>query len=369
MARAADAFDPAARAAAIAPFLDETTVVIGHVDLSRVEAGPIMEKCVELVPRAAGWWISETAAEMTGTSGAVASGFNELYLVVSLADLLPGTPFLIAPGADDAKMAALEAWPELKTWGTKAGDPKRLEKINSPLLDSDNNVMGYVSVPRRAETVGDALYMGSQRAFERLKHATRDKRRESQLQEAFSAAGDTAANCYSVPPAYAGRVIEEMMPELPKEFGGGPSTVLTRGLQWAAVGFDGPPEMSLRLAVESQDSAAAAKLCDWAVERTQLLAERAKTEDIRRVYSRAGEIVKPKIDGGRLTLEFSAQNGALAGLLEAVARDRCTKSTPSCGSTAPPKTSRKWLWRCTTTTTRTKLSRPRRSATPRGNRY
>jgi hypothetical protein len=58
------------------------------------------------------------------------------------------------------------------------------------------------------------------------------------------------------------RVIEETLPVLPEEIGGGPSTVVTQGIQWAAVGFDAPMKMSLQLVIQSADPAAAQALAD-----------------------------------------------------------------------------------------------------------
>jgi len=58
-----------------------------------------------------------------------------------------------------------------------------------------------------------------------------------ELTAAFEAAGDSAVQVALIPPAYAARVIDELMPEFPKQLGGGPTTVLTRGISWAAAGI------------------------------------------------------------------------------------------------------------------------------------
>ncbi len=63
-----------------------------------------------------------------------------------------------------------------------------------------------------------------------------------------------------MPPKHFARVIEETLPELPREIGGGPSTIITRGALWAAIGIDLPPKTSAKLVIQSQDAPAAESL-------------------------------------------------------------------------------------------------------------
>src|SRR4029453_19332497 len=46
----AQAFDPAARAAAIAPLVDDQTVAVAHVDLERLDAAALVGLLGEIVP-------------------------------------------------------------------------------------------------------------------------------------------------------------------------------------------------------------------------------------------------------------------------------------------------------------------------------
>ena len=45
-----------------------------------------------------------------------------------------------------------------------------------------------------------------------------------------------------------------MMPNLPKELGGGPITTITRGLSWTAIGLTPDPEPSVQLVVQGKDA-------------------------------------------------------------------------------------------------------------------
>ncbi len=82
--------------------------------------------------------------------------------------------------------------------------------------------------------IGNVLVIGSRAATPREFRPVE----RPELAAAFEAAGDTAAQVILIPPADTQRVVEELMPQLPKELGGGPSSVLTRGIRWAAVGID-----------------------------------------------------------------------------------------------------------------------------------
>src|SRR5207245_1569407 len=95
------------------------------------------------------------------------------------------------------------------------------------------------------EKVGDAVFAGSwvsRQVVGALKSVARPE-----LAKAFAAAGDGAAQVALIPPPHLTRIIDEMMPTLPKEVGGGSSKVLTRGVKWAALGLDASPKMALRL--------------------------------------------------------------------------------------------------------------------------
>ena len=78
-----------------------------------------------------------------------------------------------------------------------------------------------------------------------------------ELAAAFEAAGDTAVQVIFTPPKYFKRVVEEIMPQLPKEIGGGEGAMLTKGCLWAAIGLDLPPQISAKLVIQSQDATAA----------------------------------------------------------------------------------------------------------------
>ncbi|NQU75504.1 MAG: hypothetical protein HQ546_04210, partial [Planctomycetes bacterium] len=103
-----------------------------------------------------------------------------------------------------------------------------------------------------------AVCGGAEDVLGRLANMTLNPRVE--LPEAFATAGDTDVQVLLLPTAVNRRVIEETMPTLPKQLGGGPSTAITRGLLWMAVGANLPPKASIRIIVQSNDPASAEAL-------------------------------------------------------------------------------------------------------------
>jgi hypothetical protein len=221
-----------ARAKAIAPFIDDQTFAVARLDLTKLNAaalvgasGPyegIDEAGAKALQAGVERWLGDFAK----------AGGRDLYVVFSLADV-PSVPVVIVPLGDKADAKALGDL--LKTpmgpWGGWAG-----------------------------EKIGGAVVAGSDEAKARLRSLKPADRPD--LGAAFAAAGDGPAQVALIPPPHLVRVVDEMMPALPKEVGGGSGKPLVRGLKWAALGLGGAPAMSPRLTVQSPDAASAKALND-----------------------------------------------------------------------------------------------------------
>ena len=137
-----------------------------------------------------------------------------------------------------------------------------------------------------------------------------------ELTAAFEAAGDTGAQVLLFVPAYARRAVEELMPELPKEIGGGPSTVITRGIRWIALGGDVVPQLSGRLVIQSQDAQAAEALRNKWVEGFKRVGQYKEVRQLVPQFDQLAALLTPKLEGSRLRIAFDAQ--AVGRLLDAL---------------------------------------------------
>ncbi|HUT89457.1 MAG TPA: DUF1559 domain-containing protein [Thermoguttaceae bacterium] len=264
----------------VAPFVDELTRAVVYVDLARAEVDRLMDLAVPIVPQAA-FYETPFRAELDEARAVLrAAGIDRLYVVISLADLPQQVWFLVAPCTDNLDAEALASQ-------LPADLPKRLRgsaRLTVERLD-------------RADS-GSVLFIGPEDALTRLKRNRPKPRPE--LAAAFATAGDAPVRAVFVPTDDDRRVVEELVPILPDWLGGGPSTVITRGLRWAAVRVDLEPEPSLRLVIESASP-----------ETTEAL--RRQWAKILARWGRA-EPFLPEVVDRRLTLTLDKPGGGLEAL-------------------------------------------------------
>jgi hypothetical protein len=276
-AAAADRFDPDARAAAIAPFVDPQTVVVAHADLARIDldglvrqvaaAGELDAQEAEALRRELGSWLPDLTR----------AGGKELYAGFSLADLAARPPFfVVVPLAAGADAAAVRR---------ELGRGKALEAL-------------------RFETRDRAVVGGSAATLKRLGALRPGPRPE--LARAFAAAGDTAAQVVLLPPADTGRVLDELLPTLPPELGGGSSRPLAHGLRWAALGVDLPPQAELRLVVQSSDADASRALDALLVRARDALGRLRDVRDLLPDFDKVAGLLASRVEGDRVVVTVNA---------------------------------------------------------------
>jgi hypothetical protein len=271
-AAAAEKFDPESLAKAIAPFLDEQTLGVAHLDLTRIDTDALLDKLAEAGKLEAGE-IAETKRELRGwLAGLTRAGGKELYVVFSLADLPTQPPFVVVP---------LGAGADAKEISRELG--------RGPLLERQ---------PFRFETLGRAVVGAGESTLKRLRPLKPAPRPE--LDKAFAAAGDTAGQALLLPPAETRRVLDELLPALPPELGGGSSKPLTAGLRWAALGVEGPPKLAVRLVIQSPDPAAARALADLLTGAVKALGRQKEVRAWLPEFDKVTAPLTPRVEEGRL---------------------------------------------------------------------
>ena len=293
LAQAETPFDAAARAKAIAPFVEEETVAIAHLDLARLTpeaVGGMLDMVARIAP------VAPSELDQAKKKWAklhdmfLRAGLKDFYAVITLdgEDVLPQMCF-VAPVPSDVDEMALR---------TTLG-----------ISDDEGQIIEGAFVSRPIRIPG--RHVEKPREFRPVERP--------ELAAAFRAAGDTAAQVILVPPRDARRVIEELMPQFPKELGSGSSLVLTRGIAWAAVGIDLSPHEAIRVTIQSPDAQAAealrAKLAD-------LLRLAGQCDEVRKVvpkFDEAAAVLAPKVEGDQLILVLDKENQGVDKLLAAVA--------------------------------------------------
>jgi hypothetical protein len=275
--------DPAERADTIAPFVDEQTIAIARVDFGRVDVEATLKRIRELAP---GERIAAHLATppIQGLLNKLRESGVDVYVVLSLADLPKPGPFLIAKGKPGS-------------------DVKETLEVLSTLRTEVS------------EHVGDVVFLGPASTLKRIQ-AGRPSPRPA-IARAFEAAGDTDAQILFVPSADQRRVIAEMLPQLPEEAGGGSGKSIA-DIEWATIAINSPPEFSVDATVQSKNEESARALKStltamfWTLSRNKAVKEKLpKVADL-------VDVVTPKIEGRRLSLQISDENGNLPKLLAAL---------------------------------------------------
>lgn len=227
-ATAADKFDAAAAAKTIAPFIDDETLAVVRIDVARLNVDAVLAELKKLVPVP----MEEVAKAQPLADKAVrdfkAAGGQEAYVVVSLRDLPRNPPLIVVPVAAGGDAAAMQA-----------------------ML---RNFLGG------AARSGDAVIASQPAVIERARAIAPHNRPE--LQAAFAAAGDSLVQVLLLPTDDNRRVIEQTMPELPPQVGGGSITTLSHGLSWLSVGIDATPQVAVHVTMQSPDAKSAQQLAD-----------------------------------------------------------------------------------------------------------
>jgi hypothetical protein len=278
-------FDAAARAKAAGPIVNDETAVVGHADLSRMTVEEILDFLTSLVPNTLGE-IRKSQQQLQGWRDALLQvGVKDVYFTLGPATVLNG--------------------PRLgqMSWAIAFSSPLQEKGVRTVLPlgeDEAKTVDGVFAIPEW------------HKGLRPLEHP--------ELAAAFEAAGDTAVQLLLVLPADAKRVVSELMPELPKELGGGPSSVLTNGICWAAVGIDLPPHKGLRLTVKSDGAASAEALRAKLMDIARTINQQTSVPQRRPEFDKAIAMLTPRVEGDRLTLIVDEKNSQAADEVMSVLR-------------------------------------------------
>ncbi|HEV8062445.1 MAG TPA: DUF1559 domain-containing protein [Gemmataceae bacterium] len=276
-----------ARGVAVAPFIDDQTFAVVRIDATRVD----VPKLTEMLKSLSGGFdesVEHAADVLSWIPSFVKAGGKELYLVSGLADLSQGPFFAIVPLTD----------------GTDA----------QGILDIIEKCPAFKDQAR--QQLGSAVFIGSKQTLERLKTAKPVARKE--LASALEAAGEAAVQFLFLPTADSRRVIEELMPTLPAEVGGGSVKVLTRGILWAAVVMEAPPTTSIRFVVQAEDANKATEFANFFKSNVARLAKLPMAEKVVPGLGSMLNALTPSVAGDRVTLSLDEKN--VATLLKPSAR-------------------------------------------------
>ena len=294
-------FDPAARAATVAPYIDEMTRVIVRVDVERLSIEQGIATIIKILPPEKYNWEADLLRtdllSLKDTLDKVAA--REVYVVGGMEDLSSAPFFILIPLTQDGQSID-EKIEELKSWSKK-------------------RKLGRMSLDR----LGDFAFIGTPETLKRLQTLKPTPRAE--LTDAFTAAGDSCVQAILLTGDDDRRVIEELYPQLPELLGGGQSTLVTHGLRWAAVGIDLPPKPRLQLTIQSLDEHSAQALADKInqilslVSGGKIFGEKTKENAFFADACKLAALLKPTAAGDRIVCDFGNNQSEADTLLNILA--------------------------------------------------
>lgn len=226
-----------------APFVDDDVLVLIHVDLSKLNMAGFEKAVAEVaaaanVPEplrkdAAGLFRGAAAPLGLDAPAFVKAGGRHVFLLVNPADVPLSPPPLVAPveqgGNANTVMAIVRRW---------------------------RNPRDEVDV------IGGAVVAGTAQQLHRIRRI-KPALRPGLAEAIVASGGEAAAHVLLLPTKDVKRVVETISPTLPKQVGGGPVTVVTHNVDWAAAGFEIGDAPSARVVIQSPDPTAAANLLKY----------------------------------------------------------------------------------------------------------
>jgi hypothetical protein len=265
----------------VAPYLDDQTIGVIHVDLATLDLDVVFDRIAKTPGANAPYFADVRKSLQDGIAAFRKAGANDLYVVFSGADLPQPGPFILVP---------------------KAG-------VNLPEFKAAIQQMG-MGGRETVEPMGDVIFAGIKTARDRLRGVTPAPRPD--LEKALAAVAAAPVQVALVPSADQRRAVGETIATLPNEVGGGPGTILTKGVRWAALGVETKPKLAVKLVAKSDNAAAAKALADTI---NHGLDTALKDNAARQMFPKLDDMVKqvrPKVEGDQLTIAADESNPAFA---------------------------------------------------------
>jgi len=293
------------RVSEVAPFVGSEVALVAHLDLTRLDieklAHPVLsrlgdeEDVREWSDRGTKW------VAMLRQAGA-----KDLYVLVSLEDL-PGPPVAVVPLSEGADAQA----------------------IGRVLCGGGNEKPPY-AWPTCA-TIHHAVFAGTTAALDRARRPLGEPRPD--LASAFEDSGDGPVRLLILPSLTQRRVLEEFVPILPKELGGGPSTSLIEGLRWASITLETEAKPALRLVVKAKDAATARRLIEIGKDALTSIGQADQGKAVAAEIAR----IRPEVADDRITARLDLDRAAdlavipYRAVMETSERSRCVENLKMIG--------------------------------------
>lgn len=211
-----------------APFIDEHTLVVVRVNVSRVDVDTVLKLALPIIGD------GDDAGEMVATVKKWVKEFTQLG----------GKDVFFTYGAGD--------FPNVPCLVVKAPDKEAAQKA---LADKLIAVFEHAGKEADWITANGCVCVGTKDALAVVKSRKAVERPD--LMAAIDAGGAGVAQLAFAMSAEAKKIHEQVAPTLPAELGGGRIQIITRGLKWAALTIGPGPKLPTKMIAEATSREAA----------------------------------------------------------------------------------------------------------------
>jgi prepilin-type processing-associated H-X9-DG protein len=270
----------------VAPCIDDQTFAVAHLDITKLDLDAFVNKALSLV--------SEHAATDTAKQEQDNLKNFQAMAGAQLNDLLKAGGRDIFVGFSMFDFPYFFVAIPIPSAGDQAGLHQQIQKIIK-----DFN-LGDIELH-----VSDRLILvGLERTITRLKTAS--PVRSQALAAGFQACANTTAQVVLFPSSDQRRILTEMLPQIPSESGDIKVTTISKDLQWVALGFNGPPSISLNITIQSPNAEGAERLLTFVKGLYALAGQSPEALEFMPGLDQVLKLLTPRRHGKRLLLQIDS---------------------------------------------------------------
>ena len=272
------------------PCVDDKTFAVLHLDIGKLNLNSYVEMISALVSKQARPDIAENVQNelknfqiQAGTqlNDLTKLGVNDIYVVFSMYDFPYFFVAIPIPSGDNE--ADLNQQVQLY---------QQIEKITKESF-SEAGIELYAS---------DGLILaGLPQTIARLK--TISPVQSVALAKSLQACGDATVQAALFPTSDQRRIFSEMLSQVPIDSGTINLATVSRDLQWAALGFNGPPSLSLNVTIRSQNSDGADNLLTFIKNVYALAAQSPQAQEFKPQLDQLLKLLTPEKQENQLILK------------------------------------------------------------------
>ncbi|HUU17205.1 MAG TPA: hypothetical protein VMW72_08655 [Sedimentisphaerales bacterium] len=181
-----------------------------------------------------------------------------------------------------------------------------------PIYSANDQAGLHQQIQKIAKDVGDIeihvsdqlILVGLKRTIARLKTASPVQ--SQALAAGFQACANTTAQVVLFPSSDQRRILAEMLPPISTESDKIQWTTLSKDLQWAALGLNGPPSISLNMTIQSPNAEGADRVLKFVENLYALAGQNPQVREFMPKLDQVLKLLTPRKHGKRLLLQIDS---------------------------------------------------------------